>query len=71
MDIKPPSIEEDFPQGDQVVHLKCTVRTIGLTGDGEMFPKLFCLDQSAADGIMADTGANLCMADSEMHLVNC
>ena len=70
-DIEPPSIEEEFPQGDQVVHLKYTIWTIGLTGDREMFPKLFRLDQSAADGIMADTGANSCMVDSEMHLVNC
>ena len=70
-DIEAPSIKEDFPQGDQVVHLKCTIRTIGLTGDGEMIPKFPPLDQSPADSIMADTGANSCMADSEMHLVNC
>ena len=70
-DITSPSIELDFPQGDQVVHLKCTIRVIGLLGDEEIFPKLLRLDQSEANGIMADTGANSCMVDSEMHLVNC
>ena len=70
-DIQPPPLDSDFPQGDQVVHLRCIIRTIGLLGDDEKFPKLFQLDQSEPNGIMADTGANLCMVDSEMHLVNC
>ena len=37
----------------------------------DVFPKLFCLNNSANDGVMADTGANSCMADSKLHLVNC
>ena len=69
--IEPPSVADDMPQGDQVVHLKCSVRTIGLSGPKDVFPKLFRLNQLEQDDVMADTGANSCMADSELHLVNC
>ena len=54
-----------------MVHLRCDIRTIGLSIQDDIFPKLFRLNQSPTDDVMADTGANSCMADSEIHLVNC
>ena len=65
-----PPLAPDMSEGDQVVHLKCIVRTIGLSATS-LFPKLFRLHHGEQNDVMADTGANSCMADSELHLVNC
>ena len=40
-EIGPSSVTNNLAQGDQVIHLKCTIRTIGLPGVNDVFPKLF------------------------------
>ena len=40
-EIEPPYIAVDISQGDQVVHLKCSIRTIGLSGTDDVFPSCF------------------------------
>ena len=57
----PPHVELDLPEGDQVVHLECSVRTIGISGMNDFFPKLFRLDHDTTASIMADMGANSCI----------
>ena len=67
----PPCIEEDLLDGDQVIHLKCSVWTIDISGINDVFPKLFRLDHDTTASVMADTGANSCIADSERHQFDC
>ena len=38
-DIQPPPLDIGSPQGDQVIYLRCTIRTIGLPENDEAFPK--------------------------------
>ena len=42
---------DNLAQSDHVVHLKCTIYTIGLSGVNNVFPKLFRLDKSETDGV--------------------
>ena len=44
----------------------CTVRAVGIAQDTTVVVK-----SVGAQGVLSDSGANLCMADSETHLVKC
>ena len=70
-DAMPTHVEHDLLDCDQVIHLKCSIQTIGISGINDVFPKLFRLHHSATESIMADTGANSRMVDYERNLVNC
>jgi hypothetical protein len=44
----------------------CVVRMVGINNGGTVVVKAM-----ASNGVLSDTGANSCMADSEEHLVQC